>query len=162
MDLMKKFKQIVVFVFSTIVASVVCSAIMVFAISWTCDSFGIRFEQCNLWGSGLIFYMTLLLFPISFLTPAFVQQSKKMAKYFTWFINPMLFIVIYVVSLVVGLVYQLKQIGISKASALFDQPVAINFNLKMLSYFYLTGVVLSVLFEVLIIKLLCHKYKVIN
>lgn len=64
----------------------------------------------------------------------------------------MLYVIIYTASIVLGLVYQFNMMGISEELGLFDQPVAINFNLKMLSYFYTTGIVFSALIEMLLTK----------
>ncbi|MCW3787271.1 hypothetical protein [Plebeiibacterium sediminum] len=149
---MKRFKQISFFILSTIVTGLICCIIMVFAIILTCKSFGIRFEQSNLWGTSILFYLTLLLFPISYFIQIYNRHTIKIPKYFTWLIYPMLYVIIYTASIVLGLVYQYNMMGISEELGLFDQPVAINFNLKMLSYFYTAGILFSIVIEGIICK----------
>lgn len=154
---MKNIKQISAFTLITILTSTISSIVVFFVISQACKLYGIRFEQTNIWGADFIFYLTVLIFPISFVVQNYLKSDIKFSKYLVWFVFPMIYVTLYSTGICLGLIYQLEKIGISNSQSLWDFPVAINFNMGVLSYYCISGILVALIIEIIWIRKLIIK-----
>ncbi len=151
--------RVIVFILNTVFISIACSGLLIFVIDKTLKSNGLGFVQVNLWDFSLMFYATLIFFPLSFILQKYLKQIKKLPVYLIWFVFPLLYVCFYLLSLYLGVVYQLSVMGISKEQGLMDYPVTVNMNFILLSYFLVTSIVLAVISEVIWVKLLLKKLR---
>jgi hypothetical protein len=123
-----------------------------FVISQACKLYGIRFEQTNIWGEDFIFYLTVLIFPISFVVQNYLKSDIELSKYLVWLVFPMIYLTLYSTGVYLGFIYQLEKIGISNSQSLWDFPVAITFNMGVLSYYCISGILVALIIEIIWIR----------
>lgn len=149
---MKRAKSIIAFILGTILLYVVCSFIITLVLIVTFEKYGVRYEQSNLWGAELIFYVTLLFYPISFLVQKYLKLQRQLPRYLIWLIFPLIYVLLYSLGIYFGLNYQLKLLATSKFPSLLEFPVAINLNFILLNYFLVASIFIAIVIEALWIK----------